>query len=266
MAHRGVTLGGDSRCEREKGGRLRLWQQSARRNSKEEEQEQSQWAGTFPARITTIKTTARGRYALYLAEQYFDVFDAAIVDEFRLKQDCVVEEALMRQAQEAQRLRSAKERAYRLLSYRDHSERELYDKLCQQTSPQVAAQTIAQLVELGLLRDEEYANQLARSLMEQKCFSYRKSLYELKRKGVPEPLAVAALERLSVTPEAQIRRLFDKKYARRDLEDIKERKKIGDSLSRLGFSYEDIRVTMEAVRQERQEEQRHQQTEEDLPF
>ena len=62
--------------------------------------------------------------------------------------------------------RKARERALYLLEYRDHSFKELYDKLEKNYSNEVCEAVMQKMVELGLINDEEYAEKYARQLFE----------------------------------------------------------------------------------------------------
>ncbi len=194
-------------------------------------------------KITQIEKKSKTRYTVYVDGEYFYILDAEVLTENHVREGMEVTEAFLEQLKEDAQLRRARERAFYLLSYRDHSEQELYQKLRRNVSEEAAAQTVAKMLELGLLDDERYAGKLADYYLNQKQWSERKSLYEMRRKGISDSVARLALEACEVQPEEQLRRLIDTKYARY-LGDQKGNQKVINALLRLGFSYGDVRAAV----------------------
>lgn len=194
-------------------------------------------------KITEIEKKSKTRYTVYVDGEYFYILDAEILTEHHVRVGMEVTEAFLEQLKAAAQLRRARERAFYLLSYRDHSEKELYQKLRRNVSDEAAAHTVAKMLELGLLNDERYAEKLADYYLNQKQWSEKKSLYEMRQKGIPDEVARLALEACEVQPEDQIRRLIDTKYARY-LGDPKGNQKVINALLRLGFSYGDVRAAV----------------------
>jgi regulatory protein len=194
-------------------------------------------------KITGIEKKSGTRYTVYVDEEYFYIFDAEILTEFRVKTGMEVDEAFLEELKRQADVRRARERAFYLLSYRDHSEKELYDKLRRNVPDEIAAQTVAKMVDLGLLDDGSYARKLAEYYLTQKRWSFRKSLFELKRKGIDEEAAAQALSDCGISAKEQIRELIEQKYYRY-LGDQKGSQKVLNALARLGFSYSDSRAAM----------------------
>ena len=61
--------------------------------------------------------------------------------------------------------RRAKEKALWLISYRSHSEKELFDKLRRDFDETSAQKAVSRMAELGLINDEEFAKAYARRLV-----------------------------------------------------------------------------------------------------
>ena len=76
----------------------------------------------------------------------------------------------------------AKERALYLLEYRDHSKKELIDKVKRTNSEESAIQAVEYLEELGLVNDENFAKKYAHDLVYLKRLSGKRLEYELKKK------------------------------------------------------------------------------------
>lgn len=91
----------------------------------------------------------------------------------------------------------ARDRAVRLLTYRDRSESALVARLRDDGYPeQVALAVTADLTRLGFLDDERYAKQLARTLVHAKGLGRARATRELSAKGVDAQLADRVLDEL----------------------------------------------------------------------
>ncbi len=137
-------------------------------------------------------------------------------------------------------LAAAKQKAYRLLALRPHSEKELEKKLREKGFPAVVVkETLEKLHDLKYLNDVSFAKGLARNLAINKLWGNRKIIVSLQGKGVAAQLiddAIAAA-RLEISEEEAIAILVKKKAVKKKLPafDIKEKQKIFQSLMGRGF-------------------------------
>lgn len=128
----------------------------------------------------------------------------------------------------------------RLLSYRDHSEKELIMKLVQKGHKKnYAENAVEKLKEYRYVDDERVADIYAKDLFERKGMSENGIVNELCRKGISREIAVNAAEKLDNDPILRIIDLINKKYSRY-LNDEKGVKKTVASLQRLGYRWSDI--------------------------
>ena len=128
----------------------------------------------------------------------------------------------------------------RLLSYRDHSEKELIMKLVQKGHKKnYAENAVEKLKEYRYVDDERVADIYAKDLFERKGMSVNGIVNELCRKGISREIAVNAAEKLDNDPILRIIDLLNKKYSRY-LIDEKGVKKTVVSLQRLGYRWSDI--------------------------
>lgn len=137
-------------------------------------------------------------------------------------------------------LATAKQKAYRLLSLRPHSEKELGKKLREKGfSTAVVKETLEKLRELKYLNDASFAFQWARNLAVNKLWGDKKIFVNLREKGVVAELISAAVEeaRREISEEEAIAFLIKKKVSRKKLDilDLKEKKRIFQSLMGRGF-------------------------------
>ena len=137
-------------------------------------------------------------------------------------------------------LEAAKQKAYRLLALRPHSEKELEKKLLEKGFPAVVIkEALEKLHDLKYLNDESFAIGWARDLAVNKLRGNRKIIASLREKGVSSQLidgAIAAA-RLEISEEEAIAVLVRKKAAKKKPTafDIKEKQRIFQSLMGRGF-------------------------------
>ena len=137
-------------------------------------------------------------------------------------------------------LAAAKQKAYRLLSMRPHSEKELEKKLREKGFPAVVIkEALEKLHDLKYLDDASFAVQWARNLAANKLWGDRKIFVNLREKGVEAELISAAVEeaRREISEEEAIAFLIKKKASRKkvDILDLKEKNRIFQSLMGRGF-------------------------------
>lgn len=84
-------------------------------------------------------------------------------------------------------LKAVRERAVKLLAQREHSARELRDKLVRRGAPPVWVDSaIAQLQELGLQNDQRALQELARHYLQKGGSGPRKIAHQLRQRGFDE--------------------------------------------------------------------------------
>jgi regulatory protein len=137
-------------------------------------------------------------------------------------------------------LQHARQKAYRLLSLRPRSAREVEKKLREKGFPAaIIKEALEKLHDLKYLNDSSFASQWARNLAVNKLCGNRKIIASLKEKGVAANLIDQAIEevRREMPEEEAVVLLIRKKMAgKKDgLQDIKEKKRIFQSLLGRGF-------------------------------
>lgn len=137
-------------------------------------------------------------------------------------------------------LEAAKQKAYRLLSLRPHSEKELEKKLREKGFPAVVIkETLEKLHDLKYLNDASFAVSWARNLAVNKLWGNKKIAASLREKGLTADLIDSSIEqaRQELQEEEAIEILIRKKAARKKLSasDVKEKRKIFQTLMGRGF-------------------------------
>ena len=128
----------------------------------------------------------------------------------------------------------------RLLSYRDHSSKELIAKLIQKGHKrEYSENAVAKLSEYGYINDERYAENLANSLLERKGMNINAVKSELIRKGISRDISDNIVESLDIDPVLRIIDLLNTKYSRK-ISDEKGVRRTVAALQRLGYRWSDI--------------------------
>lgn len=133
------------------------------------------------------------------------------------------------------------------LDMRDHSEKEIRQKLSHKYDEQSVDTAVEKLLDLGLVNDRRYAELLTRELFERKKYGKNRVKSELFRKGISSDIINEVLEEYENENEPDnVQTIVDiirKKYYNK-LNDEKSRQKVVAALVRLGYSFSDIRQAM----------------------
>lgn len=194
-------------------------------------------------RITEIKTTKKGRYALFCDDGFlFSVDEETLLKHHVAEGSFFSGEELMllREASDYQR---AKNKALELLGIRDHTRAELEQKLRRNFDEHTAAMAVQKVAELGLIDDESCAMRYAAELIEHRGMSVRAAAQKLHEHGVDRELAQNVLEPYSDSEGDRIETLINAKY-RSKLSTPQGRRSVMAALARRGFSSSAIRETI----------------------
>ncbi len=193
--------------------------------------------------ITNIKE-GKTLFALYIDEEYVDMICKTAIVDFGIKiGDKINDEKLHKLLSYSEYVR-AKDKALDLLSYRDHSERELYDKLRLKFSENACRGAVEKLKELNIIDDRRFAERYANELIESKKLSLRGVKSKLYQKGINKELIDEIIEEIEINPVEQIIKLLETKFSR-SLDDEKGIKRVNNSLLRMGYSYSDIKSALD---------------------
>ena len=147
---------------------------------------------------------------------------------------------------------TAKDTAFRFLSYRSRSVLEVKRKLQEKEfSPHTIRATLSRLMELGYLNDQEYATAVARSSIENKQWGPIRIHDALLKKGIAKDIIDNTLEELTKNYDLiRVARLaFDSKFSLtpEQLAEEKTRRKVMGYLKRKGFSWNTILAVIRSV-------------------
>ncbi len=198
--------------------------------------------------LSEIKQTKKGRYALFFDDQFYFSVDEEVLVRHHLKVGTAFSDLDIENFKKESDYNKAKEKAFRLLSIRDHSEKELYDKLIKDYDEHTSAAIVSKFCELGLLDDDEFARIYFEQLIN-KGKSLKEVRFKLLQKGISRERIDERISSSSVNEEERVRELIETKYSSK-LSRENGKKTVYDSLVRRGFSPSVIRSVLEGVYEE----------------
>lgn len=193
--------------------------------------------------ITAIEPRRKGLSALYIDGELAMKLDTEVLIAQRFDVGREITDEELHECVLASERKRCKDKAMWLISFRDHSRRELIDKLRRDYSEDCCEQTADRMVELGLIDDERFARRYSADLINLKHLSCRGVRQKLAEKGINRELIDEVTGEPEIDEEQQIRTIIDKKYSR-VMNDEKGRRRAYNALMRLGFSYRDIKSVM----------------------
>ena len=192
--------------------------------------------------LTDIKLTKKGRYALFFDDRFCFSVDEEVLLRHHLQTDKVLDETDVEILRKESDYNKAREKAFRLLSVRPHSEKELYDKLIKDYDEHTAASIIERFREMELLNDYDFACSYFEQL-QCKGKSFTEIKYKLMQKGISREVIEELLSASEVSEYDTVRQLIETKYMNK-LSHENGKKLVFDALARRGFSPSVIRSVL----------------------
>lgn len=201
-------------------------------------------------RITDIRKTKRGRYSLYIQEEFYGVLHPDIYYRFPYKAGEEISIPDLESYLYDSQILIAKERALRLLSARSYTAFGLKEKLLRDVDEEAAESVVARMEELGLIDDEDYAWRYAQDCVNLRGFSYHRTRLALAQRGIPSLIIEDTIARLGEEPsEELIYQQIKRRYLSR-LGDEKGEQRTIHALQRRGFRYGDIRKVIDHLKED----------------
>ena len=185
----------------------------------------------------------KGRMSIFVDGKY--AFSLDEIDCIKLKiGDKLTKDELQRLNVESN-LSKAKSKALDYLSRSPHTKFDIISKLkAKGYDGQIAELLAAELEEMGLIDDREYAV-LYVELAKEKCYGPAKIRYELAHHGVPIHIVAEIMEAFDGTGTDELAELLKQKYRGCDFGDIKVKQRAVRYLASRGFDFDKIN---EAIR------------------
>jgi regulatory protein len=182
---------------------------------------------------------------IHIDGEYRMTADSDFVSSLGYGENSEINEEELASLEKAVSSRRAFNKAVDLLSRRDHSERELRQKLSQRGFRDEADEVVEKLQYYGYIDDRKFAESFSKELIRVKHYGKKRIEQELYRKGIDRDIISEVLENAEFD-ENEIISLIEKKYYRY-LSDEKGIKKTINSLLRMGYSYGEIKDALKAV-------------------
>lgn len=192
--------------------------------------------------VTAVKPGRKSLSALYIDDEFVCRLDTQTLAENRICTGCEIDDDELYELMLKSDIRRAKEKALWLLSYRDHSQKELCDKLLRTYRPEAVDAAVKRMNELSLINDEAFARRYAAEL-HSKHQSPSTIRYKLTQKGIDRDLCDEIVQELDIDPNEEIAALVEKKYLR-NLGDEKGLRRTVAALQRAGYRYGDIKSVL----------------------
>lgn len=140
----------------------------------------------------------------------------------------------------------AKKYAFKLLSYRGRSEKEINERIIKKgMSKAVASSTVTYLKHLGLIDDKSLAESLKREALSRKFLSQKGASLFLHHRGVPREIIDEVLDYDESVDLCTARRLLHKSMRPlRDTSSLKARRRLYGLLARRGYSPDTIKKVL----------------------
>ena len=193
--------------------------------------------------ITAIEPRRKGLSALYIDGEFAMKLDTEVLLAHRFDVGREIDDETLHECVLNSDKKRCKDKALWLISFRDHSRKDLLDKLKKDYPEDVAESAVSRLEELGLVNDASYARRYTADLINLKHLSERGIRQKLYEKGIDRDLIDEILEETEIDEEEQIRTVIEKKYAR-NLSDEKIRRRAVSALQRMGFGYSSIKSVL----------------------
>lgn len=127
-----------------------------------------------------------------------------------------------------------------LLSRREHSVKELKQKLLRTVDERSAQKAVDRYLEAGYLDDEHFCRSLVDYLLNSKHYSINHIKQECFKRGVSRDIVDTVISEIEIDSVGIIADLILSKYQSK-LEQVNGKSKVIASLQRKGFSYSDIK-------------------------
>ena len=193
----------------------------------------------------TLKNGKGDKVHLLSDGEYFLTVDSGYLAELGLYSGMVVSESEAEALKEKICSRRAYNKAVDLLSRRDHSKKELVEKLRQKGHGEYALQATEKLEDYGYLDDRRFAHSFAQELIRLKAYGKKRIEQELYRKGIDRDIISEVISECDFSSE-RLTELIERKYSRY-LSDEKGINKTVNALLRFGYSYSEIRDAIKDI-------------------
>lgn len=193
--------------------------------------------------ITNAIPKRKGLSDLYIDGEFAIKIDTETFLVSKFSVGSQIDDQQLKELIESSNIKRAKEKALWLISYRDHSKKELESKVRNCSDKDSAKKAVEKLESVGLVDDEKFARNYAQQLLFVKHYSKKGAKYKLIEKGIDRDLADSVLEKIDFDSQEHIKIIIEHKY--HNLSDEKTRRRAVSALQRKGYSWSDIKAVID---------------------
>ncbi len=205
------------------------------------------------SRITDIKPKSKKsrRYSIFVDDELAAEVNEEVIAKLDLRRDQAITAQRLEQIATAQQDNQTRQAALNLLDYRARARQELVRRLRRKDLPEESIQrVIAELVEKGLIDDQQFAREMVDSLRRRKNLSKSAIANKLRQAGIDREVAETVIseelddyDERSHAEQAAAKQM--KKLA--NIEPTTRRRRLYGYLQRRGFSPDLIRDVLQEV-------------------
>lgn len=194
--------------------------------------------------ITAIEPRRKGLSALYIDGEFAIKLDTETLIANHIDVGKDITDDVLHDVIEKSHTKRCKDKAMYLIEFRDHSRKELFDKLKKDYPDEIINNTLDKLESLGLINDMNFAKKYANDLINLKQLSKKGAKQKLLLKGIDKEIIDEVLDNIEVDEQDQIDEIVSKRFINK-LSDEKEKRRAFNFLLRKGYSYSDIKVVFD---------------------
>lgn len=191
--------------------------------------------------IYKINKTKQGRFSLFTEDGFLFSVDGETLIKNNITEGSVLSSVDLARLKSDSDTRKAKDKALQYLSLRDHSSKELYDKLRLKFDDMTAAEAVSEMLRLELVNDAAFAEHRAKYLAKQGKPT-REIERVLREKGIERADIASAIQNADISDANACIAVVNKLYRTKLLNGEKD--KVYAALARRGFGYKDIKCAI----------------------
>lgn len=197
--------------------------------------------------ITDLKKERKLMHSVYVDGEFWAKINNEILAQNGVKIGLEIEDNFLNKLKLDSDYKNAKNKALYLLSIKDYTKKELFDKLKKFFCIEAVEKTIEKMEDLGLVNDQIFAHKYAKYLIFNKYFSKNRAAFEMRKRRLSKEIISATLLDIEYDEKEHIKFLIDKKYKNAYFD-----QKIKDNaiafLQRYGYNWNDIKSFFDEYR------------------
>lgn len=191
--------------------------------------------------ITDIQKTKKGYFSIFANGEYALSVDDEILLKYKLKIGSKIDIDKLKELNYKTTYNKCLQKSLDILSRRQHSCKEISEKLLKYYPENIVEQIIQKLLDIDYLDDVKFCESYLSKCLNFNKYSIRKIKYDLFKKGISNDIIDEVLSNLNneLDESFLVKDLVLKKYISKLKNN--EYKKVFDSIVRRGFNYEDVK-------------------------